>query len=245
MKHLIQALALAIFGALLSGCAAANTDRTYSFLEPVRDAPAASTPMPTGLQRQSTPAGFISFCMRFADQCAAPRAPQGDVILTAASWNTMGLVDDRTNSAIAPEDDREHYGRAEYWDIPMDGRGNCKDYALTKRKLLTDAGFPSQALRIAIVLTGAGERHVVLTVTTNRGDYVLDNLTGEIRPWSDTGYAWIERQSGANPRSWVGFQGYADDWRQQASLLPQNPRVPPTKKRLNPTVHRHRRVLGS
>ena len=51
-------------------------------------------------------------------------------------------------------DDQRHYGRAEYWNIPTDGYGDCEDYALTKRRDLIAAGFPAQALRIAVVLTG-------------------------------------------------------------------------------------------
>ena len=143
-----------------------------------------SSPMPAGQPGAEMPAGFISFCIRFHDQCALPANAQSFVALTPAGWNLLAAVNTQTNSAITPEDDLEHYGRAEYWDIPKDGRGNCKHYALTKRKLLTDAGFPELALRIAIVLTRSGERHAVLTVATDRGDFVLDNLTGEIRPWS-------------------------------------------------------------
>ena len=35
-----------------------------------------------------------------------------------------------------------------------------------------------------------GEGHAVLTVKTDRGDFVLDNLTDEIRPWNATGYIY-------------------------------------------------------
>jgi predicted transglutaminase-like cysteine proteinase len=137
--------------------------------------------------------------------------------LTPANWSILTAVNEQTNDAITPEDDMEHYGRAEYWDIPTDGRGNCKDYALTKRKLLIEAGLPALALRIAIVLTPSGERHAVLTIATDQGDYVLDNLTGEIRPWSQAGYSWIERQASNSPWNWVAFQNGTTQW-ETASL---------------------------
>jgi hypothetical protein len=40
-------------------------------------------------------------------------------------------------------------------------------------------------------------------VATDKGDYVLDNLSGEIRSWGAAGYTWIERQDSTNPTAWV------------------------------------------
>jgi len=33
----------------------------------------------------------------------------------------------------------------------------------------------------------------------------VDSLTPEIRPWSDTSYRWLERQTAENPLKWVSF----------------------------------------
>lgn len=57
-----------------------------------------------------------------------------------------------------------------------------------------------------MVHTWDGERHAVLTVTTNKGDYVLDNMRGEILSWSCAGYTWVERQAANNPWTWVSLQ---------------------------------------
>ena len=46
-------------------------------------------------------------------------------------------------------------------------------------------------------LNGAG--HAVLTVKTDRGDFVLDNLSDEIRGWSATGYQFYKRQAQDDP----------------------------------------------
>jgi len=220
VNYLVQVAFAATVAAWVSGCAAPNMDTSVlqSGVVPRQAVTQAvwtlppSSPMPAGQPGAEMPAGFISFCIRFHDQCALPSNAQSFVALTPASWDALAAVNGQTNNAIIPEDDLEHYGRAEYWDIPNDGRGNCKDYALTKRKLLIDAGFPELALRIAIVLTPAGERHAVLTVATDRGDFVLDNLTGEIRPWSQTDYVWIERQASTSPWNWVTFQRETAPW---------------------------------
>jgi predicted transglutaminase-like cysteine proteinase len=150
------------------------------------------------------PAGFVSFCVRFPDQCATDGATE--VILTDERWQVLDHINTDVNWAIRPEDDEAHYGRPEYWTIPSDGFGDCEDYALTKRRALLEAGFPLRALRIAIVISAQSGRHAVLTLVSDRGEFVLDNLTDEIRERRQTAYLWIERQDGANPRAWVALE---------------------------------------
>jgi predicted transglutaminase-like cysteine proteinase len=41
--------------------------------------------------------------------------------------------------------DWDHWGVADRWDYPSDGKGDREDYALWKRRLLIDLGFPRQA----------------------------------------------------------------------------------------------------
>ncbi len=154
----------------------------------------------------AAPAGFISFCIRFSDQCAAPADQSETVVLDEHVWKTLEAVNERVNRAIKFEDDKEHYGRAEFWTIPTDGYGDCEDYALTKRKALIDAGLPEKALRVAVVRTWRGEGHAVLTVSTDHGDYVLDNREWEILPWTEAKYVWISRQDAENPMAWIALQ---------------------------------------
>jgi hypothetical protein len=40
-----------------------------------------------------------------------------------------------------------------------------------------------------------GEGHSVLTVKTDHGDFALDNLSDEIRPWTAAGYQFYKRQA--------------------------------------------------
>jgi predicted transglutaminase-like cysteine proteinase len=45
----------------------------------------------------------------------------------------------------------------------------------------------------------------VLTVKTDKGDFVLDNQEERVLLWSETGYRFVKRQSQANPNNWVSL----------------------------------------
>jgi predicted transglutaminase-like cysteine proteinase len=171
--------------------------------------PPPSTPMSAGIPQHDPPPGFIGFCVRFADQCSSVASEPDTVTLDVKTWDLMNTVNASWNYKIIPEHDEQHYGRVEFWTIPSDDYGDCKDYALAKRKELAEKGLPMKALRVAIVVTRQGERHAVLTLATDKGDYVLDNLTGEIRPWYMTGYQWLGRQDPRDDLGWVAFNGTA------------------------------------
>jgi predicted transglutaminase-like cysteine proteinase len=47
--------------------------------------------------------------------------------------------------------------------------------------------------------------HAVLTVKSDKGEYVLDNQTDDIVLWSDTGYRFVKRQSQSDPNVWVAL----------------------------------------
>lgn len=169
-----------------------------------------ATAMPDSHVAAPVPAGFVSFCLRYPNQCAASATPDTRVTLTADTWRTLLQVNASVNDAIWPQDDAEHFGRAEYWTLATDGYGNCHAYALSKRKALIDAGLPAAALRIALVITPRGGRHAVLTVSTDHGDFVLDNLRTGIVAWNETGYRWIERQNPDQPMGWVSLRAAGD-----------------------------------
>jgi predicted transglutaminase-like cysteine proteinase len=56
---------------------------------------------------------------------------------------------------------------------------------------------------MTIVHESDGEGHAILTVATDRGDYILGNLTDKILPWSHTPYSYYMRQSQGDPNAWV------------------------------------------
>jgi len=190
----VKGLAGAAVAALLGGCAATPAAM-----------PSVGFAIPDESRVAAQPAGFVSFCERFADQCRATPGGSPRIALTPQTWLLLNAVNLRINDSIWPEDDFKHYGRAEYWTIPTDGYGDCDDYAVTKRHDLLQAGLPAQALRLAVVDSEASGRHAVLTVATDKGDFVLDNLTSDIKSWRATNYIWIERQDAANPMKWVSL----------------------------------------
>jgi predicted transglutaminase-like cysteine proteinase len=161
--------------------------------------------MPDSHAEIPAPPGFISFCVRFADQCATPKNEPAIAPLTPAMWNDLQEINESVNRAITPMDDLHHYGVAEYWTIPSDGRGDCEDYALMKRRALIARGFPARALRLAIVKTWDDQRHAVLTVATDHGDYVLDNLVQNVRSWDNVDYQWLARQDPNDGWGWVSL----------------------------------------
>ena len=101
-------------------------------------------------------------------------------------------------------DDFKIYGKNEVWAYPKDV-GDCEDYVLEKRRHLTREGLSISNLLITVVRKD-GQGHAVLTVRTDRGDFILDNLTGAIRQWNQTDYVFLKRQASGNPGSWVGIR---------------------------------------
>ena len=150
----------------------------------------------------SVPYGWMDFCNRYAGECDVPALPAEDLALTARSLKDVDRVNRTVNRSVTPVTDMDHWGLVDRWDYPLDGRGDCEDYALQKRKLLIQAGVPRQALLMTVVKDQTGEGHAVLTVKTDRGDYVLDNMVDTILPWDRTGYRFVKRQSQEDPNLW-------------------------------------------
>ncbi len=158
----------------------------------------------------SIPYGWLDFCQRRPRECSQAPAPARDAALNASTWRKLNRINVTVNSAIEPVSNYDHWGTMlDHWDYSTDGKGDCKIYALTKRKLLIESGFPRQALLMTIVRDLRGEGHAILTVRTDHGDFILDNLTDSIRPWTATGYRFVKRQSQEDPNVWVSFSGAA------------------------------------
>jgi predicted transglutaminase-like cysteine proteinase len=126
--------------------------------------------------------------------------------MTAEFWRELEITNRIVNIGVRSVSDVVHYGAADFWELPFQGGGNagdCEDYVLQKRQMLLARGVPMAALSIALVKTSWGEEHAVLLVRSAQGDYVLDNLTPWIKPWTAVSYNWIKWQSGDNPEVWV------------------------------------------
>jgi predicted transglutaminase-like cysteine proteinase len=151
----------------------------------------------------SVPYGWVDFCRRYEAECSEERAAAVDINLSAKALSEINRVNRWVNSHVEPISDMDHWGVVDRWDYPLDGKGDCEDYALLKRKMLIDIGFPRQALLMTVVKDEAQEGHAVLTLKTNKGEFVLDNLNDEIKPWTSTEYRFVKRQSQEDPNIWV------------------------------------------
>jgi predicted transglutaminase-like cysteine proteinase len=151
------------------------------------------------------PVGWVEFCASHFAECAAvPSAPR-DVVLTPKAFGDLVSVNRYVNEAVTPMTDLEHWGTIEKWSYPDDGYGDCEDYALLKRRLLIQAGWPREALLITVVRDRDDNWHAVLTVKTKRGEYILYNQTEDLLPWFKTGYRFVKRQSQRDPNVWVSL----------------------------------------
>jgi predicted transglutaminase-like cysteine proteinase len=167
--------------------------------------PMAALPVtPQGEARP--PIGWVDFCKRYPADCMVDTSEPERVPLTAQSWRGLQAINAEVNAEITPVTDADHWGVAESWDYPSDGKGDCEDYALFKRKRLVEAGFPRRALLLTVVLDEDRAGHAVLMVRTDRGDFILDNKRGAILPWNQTGYVYVKRESQA-ATGWISLGG--------------------------------------
>ena len=159
-------------------------------------------PFMTTAGRTAQPIGHYEFCQRYADECNVKSRDGARVRLTPDLWAQLVAVNDTVNRTVVPTTDEVIFGREEVWSYPA-GFGDCEDIALLKRRTLIAKGWPVGALLITVVRQRNGEGHAILTVLTDRGDLVLDNLDPRVRVWSDTSYQFVKRQSQFNTGQWA------------------------------------------
>ena len=151
------------------------------------------------------PMAFTQFCLRYADQCRPQQLVfrGGPVHLTEERWDDLTTVNKSVNASIAPEPNTAGLA-GEKW-LVNPSRGDCNDYAVSKRAELLKRGWPARTLLLSEVVTAWGEGHLILVVRTSVGDLVLDNLTPQIRPWTRAPYRWVRMQTPKNPNFWASL----------------------------------------
>lgn len=164
----------------------------------------AGSNMVTG-RLTSQPIGHYEFCIANPGECTIRTPDKGPLRLTGTVWRQIRAINMRVNRAVTPMNDYDIYGRDEVWAYPS-GVGDCEDYVLEKRRLLSRAGVPLSDLLITVVRKPDGEGHAVLTVRTDKGDYVLDNLTDKVLGWNETGYRFLKRQASDYTGHWVSLR---------------------------------------
>ena len=192
-KYISGAMGIAtlIIGALPGATASAGETATLAYA-PVGDVTYA-------------PSGWEQFCRDHAKDCQDDGSEARDIVLSKTAWHDLVALNDQVNKAIEPVTDLENYGKAEWWAYPTNGKGDCEDYVLLKRKLLIDAGWPRSALLVTVVRDKKGDGHAVLVVKTDRGEFVLDNQEQRVLSWRDTGYRYVKRQSQVSQNIWVSL----------------------------------------
>ena len=157
----------------------------------------------------SQPIGHYEFCRKTPNECNQRFASSPAPKLTPRGWSLIKSVNASVNSRITAMTDQDIYGREEVWAYPKDA-GDCEDYALLKRRELAAKGFSLADLLITVVRKPDGEGHAVLTVRTQQGDFVLDNLYNEVKPWYETSYTFLKRQASFNTGRWVSIENGRD-----------------------------------
>jgi predicted transglutaminase-like cysteine proteinase len=152
------------------------------------------------------PFAHTVFCLRYEAECRSSRLFRGGPVrLTEERWAELQEINRGINMAIAPV--RNELGLAgEEWIINPD-RGDCNDYAVSKRHELLKRGWPARALLLSEVVISSGEHHLVLLVRTRSGDFILDNLRPQIKLWSQAQYRWVRAQIPGHGGLWATIVG--------------------------------------
>lgn len=183
----VSALVLVLSAAVASGAMASDARPAAAGLLPVKESAAA-------------PQGANGLCAAYDWACAKTGKR---VAIDAAVLEMVKDVNRRVNAAVRPVGDSDQYGVAERWSLPSRRGGDCEDYALLKKQELIAAGIAPEQLLIATVLDRQRQSHAVLVLRSGKQDLVLDNMTGRILPWQQTGYTFLRLQNPAQPTGWV------------------------------------------
>ena len=154
--------------------------------------------IPVGRQTLA-PFAHVRFCLASPTECRQGTGPS-TVELTPSKMEQLRSVNRRINYVIEPY----MPDGPETW-VVNPARGNCHDYAVSKRHELIRSGWPSASLRLAVAYTRYGVGHLVVVVRTTAGDLVLDNLTDRIVPWNKSGLRFVSVEAGDQPRVWYAM----------------------------------------
>jgi len=149
------------------------------------------------------PMAHTRFCLDYPQECMASKMVfrGGRIKLTSQRLADLVAVNAAVNASIEPERN-DSGGARERW-VLSPARGDCNDYAVTKRHALIARGWPPSSLLLAEVVTAWGQHHLVVVVRTNSADLVIDNLSATISSWSISYYRWVRIQTPENPMYWA------------------------------------------
>lgn len=198
MVRIKKAIKTACITLAFGAIAATSHAGPGALLRPLKGATDASY-MNVG-QQTIAPFAHVRFCLASPGECREASGPSM-VELTPSKMETLNRINRRINNSIEPY----MPDGPETWVINP-ARGNCHDYAVSKRHELIRAGWPSASLRLAVAYTRGGIGHLVVIVRTTQGDLVLDNLTDRIVAWNKSGLRFVSVEAGDKPRVWYAMR---------------------------------------
>ncbi|MFK0385252.1 transglutaminase-like cysteine peptidase [Agrobacterium sp. NPDC090273] len=157
----------------------------------------------------SQPIGHYEFCQKYADECNIRSKVTPPPRVTEYGWGVVREINTSVNATIVAMTDQEIYGKDEVWEYPTTA-GDCEDFVLLKRKKLIEKGFAVSDLLITVVRKPDGEGHAVLTLRTTDGDFILDNLSDDVKLWTYTNYTYLKRQASFNTGRWISIEDGRD-----------------------------------
>lgn len=195
MKQLTAALIVALG---LAGCSQTSSITTTASIG------TAEKPLPVGSKMELRgfafpPPAFREFCAREPGLCSTSGATKV-VKLTPRRLAELKAVNFAVNRRIQEQSDLASTGKKDDWRLPKNV-GDCEDFAILKKRELMRKGWPASALLLTVATWGS-TGHVVLTARTDKGDFVLDNLTSSVKDWSNTPYRYFARQSQTSQGKW-------------------------------------------
>jgi predicted transglutaminase-like cysteine proteinase len=144
------------------------------------------------------PAAWFTLLRQFPDLDPAT-ATFEPARLTVGRAAQIIKVNKEVNAAIRYRDDADK----DFWEVGG-SEGDCEDFAIRKlQDLVGHYGFPRGALTLAACRLDHARGHAVLLVHSDKGVYVMDNLTPRVLPWRKLPYRWVAREEpGAPFRLW-------------------------------------------
>jgi predicted transglutaminase-like cysteine proteinase len=148
------------------------------------------------------PFGHTVFCQTYPADCEQSSSTKL-FPNTAARRAGLDTVNRQVNASIAPEAEEVTSNIDKNW-LLAPAKGNCSDYAVTKRHDLLQKGWSSSCLLLAEVTLKTGEHHLILVAETEGGEFILDNLDQNLLSLEEARkrYFWNRIESPIDPKRW-------------------------------------------
>lgn len=150
--------------------------------------------------------GHYYYCKIFITDCNIKTERPSPLLMNDTLWQELKSVNASTNQSIKYITDQKAHNVKEFWSYPST-HGYSEDYALKKRLLLMDKGWPVSNLLLTIIIDESCKAQALLTITTTTGDFILDYWHDQILPWNETNYVYYKRQAAEHSGRWNNIYG--------------------------------------